>query len=169
SIVTTKNFPSFLMSASTEDRARWGTALADQLTSMPNIRDFLSTGGVDLDCSHLIATAKADQALSAQVQAMTSTIEAGIHHAKTTLESSIETLESSLDIEKMETASLREANAELQRLVNQLSASLSGATTGGGGGAVARRITSDPDKFAGTEKDIAKRQREYVNWRSQVK
>jgi hypothetical protein len=31
-----------------------------------------------------------------------------------------------------------------------------------------RRISDDPEKFGGTEKDIAKRQQQYVNWRSQI-
>jgi hypothetical protein len=29
-----------------------------------------------------------------------------------------------------------------------------------------RRLTTDPDQFSGEEKDIAKRQVNYVNWRS---
>jgi hypothetical protein len=148
------------MSSSTADHIRWGVALAREFTSMPNIKSSLCTGGVDLDCSHLISAASADPALSAQIQAMTTTIEAGIQH-------SIMNLEFSLDTEKTEAANLRKKVAELQQLVNQLSASLSRIALGGSGGGSARRITSDPDKFTGAEKDIAKRQQEYVNWRSQ--
>lgn len=56
------------------------------------------------------------------------------------------------------------------RLAETLSATLTGLTnsqqrnTGG-----QRRLTDDPEKFSGAEKDISKRQQQYANWRSQIK
>ncbi|KAK4205820.1 hypothetical protein QBC37DRAFT_302020, partial [Rhypophila decipiens] len=60
---------------------------------------------------------------------------------------------------------LQTKNDELQNLVFKLSASLSTKHLEGNS---TRRITGDPDKFSGTQSDIAKRQHEYANWRSQI-
>jgi uncharacterized phage infection (PIP) family protein YhgE len=69
---------------------------------------------------------------------------------------------------RTETNNLRVQLAEAKDTIHTLTKSLihNGTLNGIGGGSSDRRLIKDPDKFGGMEKDIAKRQREYVNWLS---
>jgi hypothetical protein len=53
----------------------------------------------------------------------------------------------------------------LQIKVDTLTTALTQSVNGSRSG---RRISEDPDKFGGTEKDVTKRQQQYVTWRSQI-
>jgi len=60
--------------------------------------------------------------------------------------------------------SIATLTAEKIGLVDRLAQLL--LTGGGRSIAPTRRITNDPKKFNGKEKDINKRQQQYMNWRS---
>ena len=146
-----------MASPSDEDRQRWGLALAQSFRQTPDISNFLGLGGVCTDCTGLSKIPATDKALAAQIDAFSNTIEEGIQHMR-------KTLESEMAAEKMAAQTLRDELKELQAQFNQLSLK----TNTNPGNPNVRRTTNDPEKFAGTEKDIAKRQKEYVNWRSHI-
>lgn len=81
-----------------------------------------------------------------------------------TIEEHLEAVEaqSSSESDQWQRENLLERNGLLSDLVDLLKRN-TGTTTGS-----SRRLTKDPEAFSGEEKDSAKRQQAYTNWRSQI-
>jgi hypothetical protein len=144
--------------AATSDQARWGAQLADALRNCPNLASAVR-GGLSIDCSQFIATASENEAFRAQFTTICDTLEGAFAHLVGGHDVTI--------------AELQQQNADLwgqlaakTSLADRLAESIANSNSRGGG--TARRISTDPEKFSGTEKDIPKRQQKYVNWRSQI-
>lgn len=136
------------------NRHRWGDELASKFNNLPHIQTALSQGGLNRDFALLITTIESDDNLAGQMAAMAKTLNDALQYY-------MDSVEEKNDVN----SKLQAKNDELQNLLFQLSASLS---TKHLEGKSTRRITGDPDKFSGTQSDIAKRQHEYANWRSQI-
>ena len=145
--------------ATSDQRHLWGEQLAAALPQdCINLKNYVATG-ISSDCQVLIDQAANDPA---QRIALTAFCEL--------LEQSLSYLQQGWDSEKLELAVKQDENDTLREQLNQktilnesaLTALAASSSSGG------RRLTKDPDSFPGTEKNIAKRQEQYVNWRSQI-
>lgn len=135
---------------SAEDRTRWGGAFAAEVQDThPQIANAIRPC-LRSDCSTFMTKVNADQELSDQLNAVFDAIEAGFTYLINKDDKAIAAL-----------------TAEKIALADRLSQLL--LAGGGRSTAPTRRISEDPEKFSGTEKDISKRQQQYVNWRSQVR
>jgi hypothetical protein len=137
-----------------ELQRKWGVAIAQELSfDFPCLVSPLIEGGVICDPTPFIQLLKnSDTASTAPIRAVFECIDRYTQYR----EGQVEAMKSELDNTKN----------EYMKLSKQL-ATLTEKITGGMGGA-SRRQTVDPDKFSGDEKDIAKRQVEYINWRSKI-
>jgi len=136
---------------STMDLQReWGELAATHLlkAGYPNLAS-ATRPRLGVDCSQFFAMLEKDTSLSAPMSEMCKAFEEAMSHlvsAKDELQNTCET----------KTALIEELSTSLVR------------TRSGNSAAGSRRQSQDPEKFGGTEKDIAKRQQQYVNWRSQI-
>jgi hypothetical protein len=132
---------------SSPDHQRWGAELAAVFQdSFPNLAEAVR-GGIATDCGELFKNQ------DPRLFAMCTTLEGAMYHLadqRSTLHTQNITLQTDLD----------QAKDQIIRLSDALLGKPSTSTI--------RRVSKDPDKFGGNEKDISKRQKEYVNWRSQV-
>ncbi|MDB5911257.1 MAG: hypothetical protein JWP34_5374 [Massilia sp.] len=128
-----------------------GTALSSLLDEFPYLRHYAST--ITTDCSG-IATIVSNSPAQTMFHALFTTLEGAFAH-----------LDNSVTDSQARAETLLQDKNNLQALVNKLSDQLASRSDVI---STIRRITSDPDKFSGTEKDIARRQREYINWRAQI-
>ena len=123
--------------------------MAATMDSWPRLQNVLQCAGINADPTALVAlvTGKNNQDVTTAIQAVFTTLEEAVAHQTNTTESEIATLQA-------------------QKSALQETLALKGPenTTSSNG----RRISDDPEKFGGTEKDIAKRQQQYVTWRSQL-
>jgi hypothetical protein len=145
--------------ASEEQRRQWGEQLAAAIPQgCTNLKHFVATG-VNHDCQPLINQAATD---SAQRNALSAFCEL--------LEHSLNYLQQGWDSEKLELAAKQDENDILQVQLAQKTALNESALTAlaASSSSSGRRLTKDPNAFSGTEKNIAKRQEEYINWRSQI-
>jgi hypothetical protein len=126
----------------------WGEQFATKLNNFPSL-SYTIAAGIPADLSGLSATLENDTKLSAQFSAFCLAVEGRLNYWQHLYDDSQAEL------------------GEKTKLADQLSAALLQNLPGNDKN-TPRRKTSDPDKFAGDEKDIAKRQGTYVNWRSQV-
>ena len=138
-------------------------AFAGQLRDeFPHIADAISAG-LACDLSGLLSVFQNDGDAAAGFQAVCATIEAYIVHVTNTLTAEKEELR--VQAQTLGTNLQEKTNAihSLVRTIEQLSTQnrpLVSSTT--------RRISKDPDPFSGAEKDVAKRQQQFVVWRSQL-
>ena len=145
--------------ASSEQRRLWGEQLAAALPQdCTNLKNYVATG-ISSDCQILIDQAATNPAQSIALSAFCEL-----------LEQSLSYLQRGWDSEKLELAAKQNENDTLQEQLAQKTALNESALTAlaAGSGSSGRRLTKDPDSFSGTEKNIAKRQEQYVNWRSQI-
>jgi len=124
----------------------WGASLASHFKDFPNLA-IAAREGVALDCAPFVAGVLSDGGTTAQFTAICAVFENALARQVHQLNQNDVTI-------LTQTA-----------LVEQLSGSLLARPTGGN---APRRITTDPEKFSASDKDIAVRQQKYVNWRSQV-
>jgi uncharacterized protein YoxC len=106
-----------------------------------------------------------DRNVASGFQAMCTTVEAFITHILNT------TAAEKGDLQEQ----IRALNTDIQKKTETLCAlakSVKQLTTAGQAvaapGTTARRISKDPDSFSGGEKDVAKRQQQFVVWQSQL-
>jgi hypothetical protein len=145
--------------ASSEQRRSWGERLAAALPQdCINLKNYVATG-INSDCQILIDQAATDPAQSIALTAFCEL-----------LEQSLSYLQQGWDSEKLELAAKQDENDTLREQLNQKTILNESALTAlaANSGSSGRRLTKDPDSFPGTEKNIAKRQEQYVNWRSQI-
>jgi ElaB/YqjD/DUF883 family membrane-anchored ribosome-binding protein len=155
----------------------WGATLAKTLLlgdEHPHLVWAL-TQGIDTDLSTLasvLSTAVGSQAaLPGQWATLMATLESALAHLSNSSNEAAAVngeLTDKLEEVRTETDNLRVQLAEAKDTIHTLTKSLIHNGTLNGIGGSDRRLTKDPDKFGGMEKDTAKRQREYVNWRSQI-
>ena len=130
-----------------EDHAHWGQAAAAALQERyPNLAE-VAHAGLSADCETLMAELDGPTAVSSQLQSIFTEFETGMKYL----------------IDRHDTAQAEWQN-EKTDLVNRLSNALLAKAEQPSG----RRLSQDPDKFGGTEKDSTKRQQQYANWRSQI-
>jgi hypothetical protein len=136
-----------MSSPTPSEQQRWGAELATLFQEpFPNLAEAVR-GGVAADC------AEPFKAQDPRLLALLTTLENAMHYLVdrgNTLQSQNTALQTDIDQKKDQIIRLSDS------LVNKTPVS---STT---------RKSKDPEKFGGTEKDISKRQKEYVNWRSQV-
>lgn len=133
---------------SNQQQVQWGKALADKCEEFPRIASCLSTG-VMADPNDLIKLISTPSPESEGLRAAFHTIEVYLKH---------------LDYEH------QRDHQDLQDQLNNTNAALAKAVSNANPDREqpSRRLTTDPDQFSGEEKDIAKRQVTFVNWRSHV-
>jgi hypothetical protein len=141
------------------ERTTWGKALSNNIVdSFPRIAT-ITASGVGADCTALINMIRVNSNASRQFNAILEAIEDYIEHSERQNDASL--TEKDVEIAKKFTQ-LEEQNLLIQNLAARL-ASTSHVTP------TSRRVSKDPQPFAGDNKDIAKRQQEYVNWCSQIR
>lgn len=140
----------------------WGAALADILEqNFPNIANAVRPG-VGADCAQFfLAIQTGDEAANASMNAFCQ----ALNGAMTYLIGSNAVTEEQLTQVQRENSELQQELATKVNMNERLTDALLGKSTPTGTGT---RKSKDPEKFSGSEKDITKRQQEYVNWRSQV-
>ena len=138
---------------------QWGAALADAIEdAFPNVAAAVRHG-LAHDCSDFISTLRDNpNTATSQVGAMCHAVEVAMNHIinrNAELEIQITNLNNELsDLQK------RYITTTERLTKNQLNNRPTGDRP--------RRTTTDPKPFSGEEKDVAKRQTEYVNWRSHL-
>jgi hypothetical protein len=145
--------------ASDEQRRQWGQQFAAALPEECEYLKRLVATGVNNDCQALITQAASNPVQNTALSAFCEVLERALSY-----------LQQGWDSEKLE---LAEKHDEIQILRDQLTQKIALNETAltalaAGGNNSGRRLTKDPNAFSGTEKNIAKRQEEYVNWRSQI-
>ena len=141
------------MNPSQEQQKKWGRDLAAEMGSWPRLQQLAEDVGIAADPAELIPTLvnQDNRRQTAPLAAFFTLIEnAMAHHAN------------QADADNQEWQSKVTA---LQIKVDTLTTALTQSVNGSRSG---RRISEDPDKFGGTEKDVTKRQQQYVTWRSQI-
>ncbi|KAK4233346.1 hypothetical protein C8A03DRAFT_19573, partial [Achaetomium macrosporum] len=135
-----------------ETKKAWGRALATELDALPNVAFGISPG-LDADPAPLIQLLKygSDANRSA------------LHAALRACNDYIAYLRAELEAKNNELTDSLRAQVELSK---QFSESIKTAALPTK--SAPRRQTSDPEKFSGSQKDPAERQKAYTNWRSQI-
>lgn len=140
-------------------RAQWGNAFADAIEhAFPNIAA-AARNGLTHDCAEFIQILQNSSPATSQIGAVCQAVEAAMNHVinrNAEVENENATLKDDLSNSRQQHAMTIE-RLEESRLNN-------GRATGNR----PHRTTTDPKPFSGQEKDVAKRQTEYVNWRSQL-
>ncbi|KAK3904371.1 hypothetical protein C8A05DRAFT_13739 [Staphylotrichum tortipilum] len=133
---------------SNQQQVQWGKALAGKCQQFPRIASCLSTG-ITTDPEDLIQLISTPKPESVALRAAFDVIETYLSH---------------LEYEH------QRDHQDLQDQLNKATAALAKAVVNANPDREkpGRRLTTDPDRFSGEEKDIAKRQVNFVNWRSQV-
>ncbi|KAH6988600.1 hypothetical protein EDB80DRAFT_588622, partial [Ilyonectria destructans] len=141
----------------TTDTAKktWGASLAAEFRNLPGVAQSL-LNGIDADPAILITTLKHGPDEN----------KVPLYSAFAACEEYMRWLNAETELKNAELASKDAKLISMSEQLGALSLKLSDVMT------VKtvnyRRQTSDPDKFSGDEKDITKRQIEYLNWRSKV-
>lgn len=137
-----------------EQQLAWGRSLASAIATWPRLQQLAETVGITADPTGLSPILNVENTNgSGPLSAFLTLIENAMDHQTNQADSD------NMDWQTKVTA--------LQVRVDDLTDALT-RVVGGGGSGSGRRISEDPDKFGGTEKDIAKRQQQYVTWRSQI-
>ena len=138
-----------------EQQFEWGRQLGAALVDWPRLKTLCENAGIPVDPSELIPILlNGNKQETAPLAALFTLIEGAMaHHAN-------QAEEDNYEWQRKITA--------LQSRIDDITAALTRTVGGGGGANTGRRISDDPDKFGGTEKNIAKRQQQYVTWRSQI-
>ena len=138
--------------APTSDQQRWGERLATAFqANYPNLANAVRPG-LTADCSQFMLDIEANPVLKSQLEVICDALEDAMKYL--------------IDKNDTDCAALQQQLTDKSVLTDRLSAALVHRTHGSTGNA--RRISEDPEKFGGVERDIAKRQQQYVNWRSQI-
>lgn len=147
----------------TGPQAKWGAELADSIQdAFPNIAAAVRPSLL-ADCAEVIKTLHENDAAKTQVGAIFIAIEGAMNHILTTNADRDETISGVTKDRDDYKRKWDESLALNQRLTDTLLKRSLSSTT-----AAPRRTTKDPSPFTGDEKDVAKRQIEYQNWRSTV-
>jgi hypothetical protein len=142
------------------ERTTWGRALSNNIVDgFPRIAAITALG-VGADCASLISMISANSIATRQFNAIFETIEDFIDHSERQNDASL--IQKDAEIAKKFTQ-IEDQNIVIQNLAARL------ASTGHHVTPTSRRVSKDPQPFAGDNKDIAKRQQEYVNWCSQIR
>ena len=141
------------------ERTAWGKALSNNIVDgFPRIAAIVALG-VGADCASLISTVLANNTSTRQFNAILEAIEDYIDHAERRNDTLL--TEKDTEIAKKITQ-VEDQTLLIQNLAARLVST--GHVT-----PTSRRVSKDPQPFAGDNKDIAKRQQEYVNWCSQIR
>jgi hypothetical protein len=134
----------------------WGRTLAAAMGTWPRLQRLAATVGITADPRDLIPTLVSDENTkqTAPLAAFFTLIENAMNHQIN--QADADNLDAQTKV------------ATLQVKVDDLTNALTHLIGRGGGSGPGRRISDDPERFGGTEKDIAKRQQQYVTWRSQI-
>jgi hypothetical protein len=141
---------------SQEQQLQWGRTLAAGMAAWPRLKQLAETVGITADPIDLIPALVNDENArqAASLSAFFTLIESAMKHQDNQADADNLTWQTKV--------------TSLQIKVDELTDALTRLVSGGGGSRPGRRISEDPDKFGGTEKDIAKCQQQYVTWRSQI-
>jgi hypothetical protein len=140
---------------SQEQQLSWGRALASAIAPWPRLQHLAETVGITANPTDLTPILNRENSTNGTgpLSAFFTLIENAMDHQSNQADTD------NIDWQTKVTS--------LQVRVDELTDALT-RVVGGGGSGSGRRISEDPDKFGGTEKDIAKRQQQYVTWRSQI-
>ena len=142
------------------ERMTWGKALSNNVVDgFPRIAAITALG-VGADCASLFSMVGANSSATRQFNAILEAIEDYIDHSERQNDASL--IQKDAEIAKKFTQ-IEDQNILIQNLAARL------ASTGHHVTPTSRRVSKDPQPFAGDNKDIAKRQQEYVNWCSQIR
>lgn len=151
--------------ATTSDSDIWAHALATLLKEdFPHIADAVSAG-LGSDPTALIKIVRDDRSVASGFQAMCTTVEAFIAHILNTTAAEKGDLHAQVRALNADIQEKTDTLRSLAKSVEQLSVSGQIVSTPN---ITARRISKDPESFSGGEKDVAKRQQQFVVWRSQL-
>jgi uncharacterized protein YoxC len=149
--------------STTTDSDSWVRALATLLKKdFSHIADTVSTG-LGNDPATVIKTIRDDRNIASGFQAMCTTVEAFITHILNTTAAEKSDLHAQIQALNADIQEKADTLRSLARSVEQLSATGQAAATPS---ASAQRISKDPETFLGGEKDVTKRQQQFVVWRS---
>jgi hypothetical protein len=139
---------------SQEQQLEWGRNLAAGMAAWPRLQQLAETVGITADPRDLIPTLVSHENTrqTAPLAAFFTLIENAMNHQAN--QADADNLDWQTKVTRLQ--------VKVDDLTNALTCSVS---RGSGQG---RRISEDPEKFGGTEKDITKRQQQYVTWRSQI-
>ena len=139
--------------------------MAEQLQGdFPQVASAISAG-LKRDPSALVGALRDNRDIAAGFQSLCTTIEAYIVHILNTM--SAEKGELLSQVQALET-DIREKTGTLNALAKSVEQLSCQERRSANGGSTARRISKDPEPFSGGEKDVAKRQQQYVVWKSQI-
>ena len=136
----------------------WGAALADTLASFPAVAHELRTRGIDADPTELSAALQFTGAnenagrLHSALVAMFTTL----NRAAVELFSDAQTAQSQFNHLQSQLDEVRDLNTRLLSALAQKPKE------------TARRLSHDPEKFDGSQKNIAERQETYISWKTQI-
>jgi uncharacterized protein YoxC len=151
--------------AATSEPDIWAYALATLLKkNFPHITDAVSAG-LGSDPTALIKTIQDDINVASGFQAMCTTVEAFIAYILNTTAAEKGDLYAQIQVLNTDIQEKTDTLRSLAKSVEQLSAP---GQTSSMSSTTARRISKDPESFSGGEKDVAKRQQQFVVWRSQL-
>lgn len=133
----------------------WGAQLADRIgDSYPFAAAGLRHAGITANCTNIDITNPQFTAL--------------FQHFENHLSYVAEEKDAHVQALQIDNAALRESLTEKSDLIARQAAAILQQTQLRPVVTPNRRLSADPDKFSGQEKDISKRQTEYVNWRWQI-
>lgn len=133
---------------SEERKLAWGNQTATLFCSLPHLQKIAHLG-ISTDPTHLISSLEEDNDLSGPLDNLFLSIEAALTHHATEYEI------------------LRDQHNTLQRDYNRMSCAMVGAMSNAAI-SPARRVTTDPDPFTGEEKDVVKRQQNYLTLKANL-
>ena len=143
---------------STGEQAAWGLTFAEALKQdFPLVAEAV-LAGLGHDPTTLLKILRDQNDAAAAFQAVCHAVEAYTTHVVNTSNAEKEELRAEI---REKTVTVR----SLAATIGQLSVNNQTPQTSGG---TARRISKDPEAFSGGEKDVAKRQQQFVVWRSQI-
>ncbi|KAN0072815.1 hypothetical protein V8E54_008929 [Elaphomyces granulatus] len=138
---------------SPEQQLAWGGTLASEIPAWPRLQQLAETVGITAnptDILPIIRTAHGTQ--TGSLAAFLTMIETAMSHEANQADA--------------DDLVWRTKVATLQAKINDLTDALTRSV--GGGSGLVQRISEDPERFGGTEKDVAKRQQQYITWRSHI-
>ena len=137
---------------SPEQQREWGRTLAAGMATWPRLQGLIETAGIAADPIDLIPILANNENArqTAPLAAVFTLVENFMRHQAN--QADAESLDWQTKVASLQT--------KVDDLINVLTRSV--------GSGLGRRISEDPDKFGGTEKDMVKRQQQYVTWRSQI-
>jgi hypothetical protein len=158
---------------SQEQQLSWGRALASAIAPWPQLQHLAKTVGITANPTDLTPILNRENTTDGigPLSAFLTLIENAMDHQANQADTDnldwqtkVTALQVRIDTDNLDwQTKVTALQVRIDELTDALTRAVGGRESGSG-----RRISEDPDKFGGIEKDIAKRQQQYVTWRSQI-